>query len=102
MGKPEAEAVQRPCEAETPAVADAAAPLAESANMPETAEERAVEPELLTVQEFLATLTELLTPPATRCGLVINGAPVTAVSALNIRMSAQRPVVEIVTEEAAL
>ena len=54
--------------------------------------------EMLTVSEFLATVTELLTPLATKAGLIINGSPVTAITALNIRVSDMLPVVEIVTE----
>lgn len=54
--------------------------------------------EMLTVSEFLATVTELLTPLATKAGLIINGSPVTAIAALHIRVSDMQPVVEIVTE----
>ena len=54
--------------------------------------------EMLTVSEFLVTVTELLTPLATKAGLIINGSPVTAIAALHIRVSDMQPVVEIVTE----
>ena len=54
--------------------------------------------EMLTVSEFLATVTELLTPLATKAGLIINGSPVTAIAALHIRVSDMPTLVEIVTE----
>lgn len=63
---------------------------AETAPVEETA--------LLSAAEFLATLTELLTPAAVKAGLIINGSPVTAIAALHIRVSDMQPVVEIVTE----
>lgn len=53
---------------------------------------------LLTVAEFLATLTELLTPAATRAGLLINGSPVTAITGLHISAGRGCPTVEITTE----
>lgn len=56
------------------------------------------EPETMTVAQFLATLTELLTPAATRAALWINGAPVRELAALHIRSDGDCVTVEIETE----
>lgn len=47
------------------------------------------------VQEFLAIITELLTPGAVKFLLSINGAPVNEVARINIKMSGGDPLVDI-------
>ena len=44
------------------------------------------------------TLTELLTPAATKAGLIINGSPVALVAGLHIHTGAGKLVLEITTE----